>query len=124
MTGVEIPRTIEHQGSRAGRWLRERRLRIALWIAVIEGVLLLVHAIPRVPALVVAALVILSYLWAGRRVRNDVGREFMWITAMSQACVALVPVLLFIVGTIALVAVALLAAVALVVLFSDHAARR
>ena len=30
---------IEHDSSRAGRWLRQRRLRFALWIAVIEAVL-------------------------------------------------------------------------------------
>jgi hypothetical protein len=120
---VEIPRTIEHGSSRAGRWLRERRLRFALWIAVLEGVLLLVHVIPRWPAILLAAVVILSYLTVGRKTRNDIGYELSWVAAASQAMVILIPVLLFIVGTIALVAVAILAAVALFVLFTDRAAR-
>jgi hypothetical protein len=123
LTGVEIPRTIEHGSSRAGRWLRERRLRFALWIAVLEGVLLLVHVIPRWPAILLAAVVILSYLTVGRKTRNDIGYELILVAAASQAMVILIPVLLFIVGTIALVAVAILAAVALFVLFTDRAAR-
>src|ERR671930_108408 len=88
------PRTIEAGSTRSGRWLRERRLRIALWIAVLEGILLLVHAIPRWWALIVAAAVIAFYLFMYRSLRSDTGRQVAWIAAASQAFVALVPVLL------------------------------
>ena len=36
---------MEHGTSRTERWLRARRVRIALWIAVIEGILVVVHVI-------------------------------------------------------------------------------
>ena len=48
-----------------------------------------------------------------------------WIAAASQALVALVPVLVVVVGTLALiVASPLLAVVALVLLFADRASSR
>ena len=51
---------------RAGRWLRERRLRLALWIAVVEGLLVVFDVIPGWPALVVGALVVVFYVFVGR----------------------------------------------------------
>jgi len=65
--------------------------------------------------------VIVSYLGYGRSLRSDTARQAGWIAAASQALVVLVPVLVFIVGTIALVAVALLAVFALIVLFTERA---
>jgi hypothetical protein len=113
-------RTIEAGSTRTGRWLRERRLRIALWIAVVEGILLVVHVIPRWPALFVAAAVIALYLFTGRSLSSDTGRQVAWVAAASQAFVALIPVLVIIVGTVALVAVAILAVLALVFLFTER----
>jgi hypothetical protein len=111
---------LEHGTTRAGRWLRENRIRIAIWIAVAEGLLVLVGAIPKVAAIVIALLVIVSYFSLARRVTWDTGRQVVWIAAASQAIVALVPVLAIIVGTLALVAVGVIAVVALVLLFSDR----
>jgi hypothetical protein len=115
---LEPGAVIEHGQTPQGRWLRERRLRIALWIAVIEGVLLLVHAIPRLPTLLVAIVVVLGYFWLGHRIRWETAREVGWIAAVSQALVMLVPVLIILVGTLALIAVAALAVIALILLFS------
>ena len=114
------PRMIEHGTTRAGRWLRERRLRIALWIALTEGLLLVLHVIPRLTALFAAAALFLLYVFVGRHLRSDAAREASWIAATSQVLVALVPVLLIVVGTLALVAVAILGVVALFVLFADR----
>jgi hypothetical protein len=113
-------RTIEAGSTRTGRWLRERRLRIALWIAVVEGVLLVVHALPRWPALIVAAAVLALYFLTYRSLRSDTGRQVAWVAAASQAFVALIPVLVIIVGTVALVAVGILAVLALVFLFTER----
>src|SRR5437763_2683474 len=88
-----------------GRWLRERRLQIALWIAVIEGLLVAVHVINRWVAIIVAAAAILLYFFAGRESRSYSARQVSWILATSQAAVVLIPFLLFVVGTLALVAV-------------------
>ena len=111
---------LEHGTSRGGRWLRTRRLRLALWIAVIEGVLVVADVIPGLTALLAAAGVIAFYLFFGREARSDTVRQGSWIAAASQVCVALVPVLVLVVGALALVAVVILAAIALLVLFADR----
>jgi hypothetical protein len=62
----------------------------------------------------------LFYFMYGRKLRWDWAHEASWIAATSQAFVALVPVLVVIIGTLALIGVAVIAAVALVLLFSDR----
>jgi hypothetical protein len=111
---------IAHGSTRSGRWLRERRLRFAVWIAVIEGLLVVVHAIPRWPSLLLAGLIIAAYLAWIRNSRSDTTRQVGWILAASQALLALVPIVFIVVGTLALIVVGLLAVVALVVLFTER----
>ena len=112
------PSVIEHRESGPRRWLRERRLAIAFWIAVVEGVLFLVGAIPRLLTLALAAVVVLGYFWLGHRLRPPAVREAAWIAAVSQALVMLVPILAILVGTLALIGVGILAVLALVLLLS------
>jgi hypothetical protein len=111
---------VEHGTSRSGRWLRARRLRIALWIAVIEGILVVFRVISWPIAVVLAIAIVVLYFAAANRVRSDTLRQGAWIAAVSQAIVALVPVLVVVVGTLALIAVAAIAIVALIVLLSDR----
>ena len=111
---------LEHGTSRTGRWLRARRVRIALWIAVAEGILIVFDVISGWLALLAAAIAILFYLLVGRELRADTVRQSSWILAASQVLVALVPVLVFVVGALAVIAVGLLAALALVALFADR----
>jgi hypothetical protein len=111
---------LEHGTSRIGRWLRARRLRIALWIAVVEGILIVFDVISGWLALLAAAIVILFYLLVGRELRPGAVRQSSWILAASQMLVALVPVLVFVVGALALIVVGLLAVIALVALFADR----
>jgi hypothetical protein len=117
---LERGAVVEHGTSRLGRWLRERRVRVALWIAVIEGVLVVFHAISWPIALIVAIAVVVLYFSAGNRLRSDVSGQIAWIAAVSQALVMLVPVLVIVVGTLALIVVGALAVVALILLFSDR----
>ncbi len=112
---------IEHGVSRGGRWLRARRVRLALWIAVIEGLLVVfLDLIPWWVALVIAAGALGFYLFVGREQRSETVRQVSWIAAASQVLVVLVPILVLIVGTLALVAVGILAVVALIALFADR----
>ena len=111
---------LEHGTSRPGRWLRARRLRIALWAAVLEGILVVFGVIPGWIALVFAAIAILFYLMVGRAVNPDAVRQSSWILAMSQIFVALVPVLVFVIGALALLLVGLLAVIGLWVLLADR----
>jgi hypothetical protein len=111
---------LEHGTSRSGRWLRENRIRFALAIAVVEGLLVAFGVIDWVPSLLVALLLVLFYFAYGRKLRWDWASEASWIAATSQAMVALIPVLVIVVGTLALIGVGVIAVVALVLLFADR----
>jgi hypothetical protein len=111
---------IEHETTQHGRWLRGHRVRIAIWIAVAEGLLVVFHVIPWWAAVIVAALAVFFYFEVGRSLRSDTLRQSSWIAAASQAIVALVPILVLVVGTLALVAVGLIAILALIALFAER----
>ena len=112
---------IEAGSTRGGRWLRDRRLRLALWIAVIEGIL--VAATPdlsRWTVLVIGTIVLAFYVLAGRNMRWDVGRHLSWIAAASQAIAVLVVIFFFVFEWIAIAAIAVVAIFALIYLFSER----
>jgi hypothetical protein len=112
---------IEAGTTRTGRWLRERRIRLTLWVAVIEGLLVAITAdLTKWTVLVIAAILLAFYIVAGRHMRWDVGRQLSWIAAASQALAILVVVLAFVLGFVAILAVVIFAIIALVYLFSDY----
>jgi phosphatidylserine synthase len=112
---------IESGGSRAGRWLRERRLKLALYIAVLEGIVVAIRGdVSRWTVVALAALVLIIYMLLRDRLRWDAGREVIWIVATSQAMALLVVILAFVIGTLSLVLVGILAVIALVYLLSDR----
>jgi apolipoprotein N-acyltransferase len=111
---------LEHRDTRTRRWLRENRVRAALAIAIVEGILIAFDNIDWPVALVFAVAVLVLYFVAGRRLRSNTARQVAWIAAVSQALVALVPVLLILVGTLTLIVVAALAVIALILLFADR----
>ena len=117
--GLGSGQLVEHGSTPLSRWLRARRLRIAAWIAVAEGILVLVHAVPRLLAMVLAAAVVLFYFAFGRQLRWDAVRQITWIGAASQALAILVPVLAALIGGLAIIALVALALVALFVLLQD-----
>ena len=111
---------VEHESSRSGRWLRLRRTRLALWIAVFEGALVVFGVIPRWPAFVVALGLLVFYVFVGRKVHSDTVRHVSWIGAVSQLLIVALPALLGLVTFVAIVLVAILAAGALAFLFLDR----
>ena len=111
---------IEHREGPASRWLRERRLRIALGVAVVEGILVLVDVIPNWLAVVVGAAIVGYWFVAGRHHRWQLARQVSWTGAMSQVFVALVPVLAFFFTLLAAIALVVIAIVALVALLADR----
>ena len=112
--------TIEHGGSRIGRALRENRLRIALLLALVEGILVLVGEIPWWSVVLVAILAVVVYATIGRASGRQELRQLSWIFAVSQVAVVLVPALALVLTAFAVVALVLLAVVALVVLLRDR----
>jgi len=115
---------IEAGSTRGGRWLRERRIRVALWVAVIEGLIAAFSAdIGRWTILVMAVIVLAFYIVAGRQLKWDVARQLSWIAAASQVLAILVIVFAFVLKLIAIVIIVGFALVALVYLFTDHKQR-
>ena len=111
---------IEADSTRIGRWLRERRLRLALWVAVVEGLLVaLTPDLTKWTVLIIGAIMLAFYMVAGRNMRWDVARQLSWIAAASQALAILVVILAFVLKLVAIVAVVVFALIALVYLFSD-----
>ena len=111
---------IEGGGTRIGRWLRGRRVRLALWVAVIEGLLVaLTPDLTKWTVLVIGAILLAFYMVAGRNMSWDVGRQLSWIAAASQALAILVVIFAFVFKLVAILAIVIFALVALAYLFSD-----
>jgi hypothetical protein len=117
---MDRPVTIEHGSTRLGRQLRDNRLRIALVVAVIEGVLVLLGSIQWWVVVVLAIAAVAVYVLRARAARREEIRELSWIVAVSQVAVVLVPVLALVLTAFAVVALVVIAVVALVVLLRDR----
>ena len=112
---------IEHGSTRTGRWLRARRLRIALWTAVAEAIpVALLHDVSRWTVIVIAVLAVGFYAFVGRDSRSDTVRQVSWIAAASQALAVVAVLFAFILFWAALALALVFAAVALLVLFTDR----
>jgi hypothetical protein len=113
---------IEHRTSRAGRWLRPRRLRIAFLIAVVETLLILppIDVLDWFPVLAIAVIVFALYFFVGRKSRFDAVRQLTWTAAASQVLPVVVPVVVVVVGTLVVVAVLALLLVVGALLFLDR----
>ncbi len=111
---------IDSDSTRVGRWLRARRVRLAIWVAVAEGLIVaLENDISKWTVMILAIAVLALYFVVGRDLKWDVGRQLAWIAAASQLLALLVALFAFIVWGIALGAVVVLAILALVYLYSD-----
>jgi hypothetical protein len=115
---LEPGAVVEHRESATARWLRERRISLAIGVAILEGVLIVAGELSKALALIVAIAVVVGYFMLSDRLKPGVGREIAWIAAVSQAIVMLVPLLVIVIGTLTLIAIAVIAVVALILLFS------
>jgi hypothetical protein len=107
--------------SRAGRWLRERRIRFALWVAAIEAILVAIfHDVSRFTVFALAVAAVALYWYGGRRSRSDTFHQGSWILAVSQLLAALAAILAFIVFWTAIVLMAIFLVVALFYVFTDR----
>jgi hypothetical protein len=117
---VTHPAVIEHRESSLARSLRRNRLRLALGLAAVEGILVVAGAMPWWAVVVLAAAAIAVYVGYGREhPRADV-RQAAWIAAVSQLVVVLVPIAVVVATAVAVALVFVLAVVALVVLLRER----
>lgn len=118
---MDSSHAIEQGTSRTGRWLRAKRVRIALWIAAAEAIVVAVlHGFSEWTVMLVGALAVALYWFWGRHTTSDTGRQLSWIFAASQVLAFIAAVLAVIIGTFVLILAAIFAAVALFVLLTDR----
>ena len=112
---------IDHGTSRPGRWLRARRNRFALTIALIESIVVVIfHDVSRFTVIGLAVVAFVLYWFAGRASRSDTFRQASWIFAASQLLAVLAALLAFIVLWTAILAAVVFAVVALFFVFTDR----
>ncbi len=113
--------TIEHRTTRFGRWLRVRRIRLALWIAVIEGIIVaFLHDVSRWTVIAISIPLLALYLFWGRDARSDTARQVTWIAGASQALAVVVVIFSFLLSWLALVLAGIFAVIAVLFLLSDR----
>ena len=104
-----------------GRFLRDHRLRLSLFIALAEGFLVLVGVIPTYALYALAAVALTFWFGFARRYHSPSARQAAWVFAASQAIAVLVPIVWE--ATKLLVAIAVvvgIAVAALYFLFAEH----
>jgi hypothetical protein len=103
-----------------GNYLHRNRIKIALWIAVIEGLLTVFGVIPHWVIYILAVIAIGFWATAGRNYKSNLGRQLSWVFATSQAAAVLVPAVWFIAKWVAILATVIIAIVALIFLFLER----
>jgi hypothetical protein len=111
---------IEAGESGRGHWVRERRLRLALLIGLVETVFVLWGGLGWFVVLAVAAAAVALYVFAARGVRYHALREVAWILAASQLIAVIVPVLWEVAKFFAIIILVVMAALLLVMLLMDR----
>jgi hypothetical protein len=109
-----------HGLPRPGGYLRQHRIKLALWIAVIEGVLVLAHVLPHLAVYILALFALAFYVAVARKYHSTAAREAAWIFAASQVLTVLVPIVWHVTKLVAEVAVVVLAVAGLIFLFTEH----
>ena len=117
---MEHMEVIEYGSTPRSRWLHARRFKLALGVALVEGVLVLAHVIPAWIAILAGIAIVGYWFFLGRNHGSHVARDASWTAAMSQVIVALVPLLLFFLTTLAIIVLVLIAVAALVALLADR----
>lgn len=111
----------QQQTSSTGRWLYARRLKIALGIAVLEGIFVAVEKdFSRWTVIIISAPIIAFYLFAGRSLDSDTGRQIAWIAAASQAFAVILCIVALLIGAFVLIIAGVFAAIALILLFGER----
>ena len=106
--------------SENGRWLYARRLKIALGIAVLEGIFIaFANDFSQWTVIIISIPIIAFYLFAGRTLDSDTGRQLSWIAAASQTFTVILCVVAKLIGKTSLIVVGIFAVVAVILLFGE-----
>ena len=120
-SSIEPTKTLEHGSTKTGRWLRARRTRIVLWIAVLEGILVaLTEDFTKWTVVAIAIPVLAVYILWARNARSDTVRQVGWIAGASQALAVVVAIFSFLLSWLALALAGVFAVIALIFLFGER----
>lgn len=108
--------TIDHDSSRASRWLQERWVSFGAAIAIAEGLFIVFGALSKWIAVGIAVVALVGYLQLDRSKLSPTLRIGVRILALSQLLVIFVPILIAFVYAAAIFALVVLAIVALAAL--------
>ncbi len=111
---------LDNRDSKPGRYLRQHKLRLTLWIGAIEGTLTLLGVIPHLAVYVLAIVALAWWITMGRKYTSSAARHLSWIFAMSQAIAVLIPAALHIVKGLAIAAIIIAVIAGLVLLFAER----
>jgi hypothetical protein len=111
---------IEAGESARGSWLRERRLRLALLIGLVESLLVVLGGLGWFWVLALAAVAVALYLFVARGARFHALREVAWILAASQLIAVIVPVLWVVAKALAIAILVVMAIGLLALLLMDR----
>lgn len=119
--GEQAPESPESPPDSNAVWLRQRRIKIALGIAVVEGIFVAVSEdFSRWTVIIISAPVIAFYLFAGRSLQSELGREVSWVAAASQAFTVILCVIALLIGPFTLIIAGVFAVVALILLIGER----
>jgi uncharacterized membrane protein len=112
---------LDPRPSRTGRWLAQRRLMIALWIAVVEGVFVAIERdVTKWTVIAIAIPIVLLYLFVGRTAQSDTLRQVSWIAGASQVFAALLAILFILIELFTIILIVVLAVIAAIFLYADR----
>ena len=84
MLSSDSSQSIEPGTTSTGRWLEQRRIRLAAWIAAAEALIVYFSSdLTRWTVVILAAVAVLAWL-GGRDSRSHLVRQILWILAVSQ----------------------------------------
>lgn len=110
--------------SGTGGWLAQRRLKIALGIAVLEGIFVAVEKdFSRWTVIIISAPIIAFYLFAGRALESKTARDLSWIAAASQAFAVLLCIVALVIGAFVLIVAGVFAVIALILILGERPTR-
>jgi uncharacterized integral membrane protein len=106
--------------SEQGKWFYAGRLKIALGIAVVEGIFVAVaNDISRWTVIAISIPIILFYVFAGRNFESETARQISWIAAASQAFTVILCLVAAILGPLTLILAGIFAVIALILLVGE-----